>query len=119
MIAPVYEQNATGRTLYFPEPMKLIRFRKGEVREEEVYEKGYSYVEMPLGDVCVFLKENRILLLSDGGESIAEVNFDHPHIHCFGNHIKPYEYYTDDGESRKCDFDRLIRVISCNMPTAG
>lgn len=119
MIAPVYEQNAIGRTVYFPEPMKLIRFHKGEVREEEVYAKGYSYVEMPLGDVCVFLKENRILLLSDGGESIAEVNFDHPHIHCFGNHIKPYEYYTDDGESRKCDFDRLIRVISCNMPTAG
>lgn len=119
MIAPVYEQNAIGRTVYFPEPMKLIRFRKGEVREEEVYAKGYSYVEMPLGDVCVFLKENRILLLSDGGQSIAEVNFDHPQIHCFGGHIKPYEYYTDDGESRKCDFDRLIRVISCNMPTAG
>ena len=111
MIAPVYEQNAVGRTVYFPEPMKLIRFRGGEVREEAVYPVGYSFVEMPLGDVCVFLKENRILPLADGGENIAEVDFDHLQLHFFGEHVKPYEYYTDDGESRACDPDRFIRVI--------
>ena len=66
MIAPVYEQNAVGRTVYFPEPMKLLRFRGGEIQEEGVYPKGFAYVEMPLGDVCVFLKENRILPLSKG-----------------------------------------------------
>ena len=111
MIAPVYEQNAVGRTVYFPEPMKLIRFRGGEVREEAVYPAGYSFVEMPLGDVCVFLKENRILPLADGGENIAEVDFDHLQLHFFGEHVKPYEYYTDDGESKEYDPDRFIRVI--------
>lgn len=111
MIAPVYEQNAVGRCVYFPEPMKLIRFHQGKVQEEEVYTKGYSYVEMPLGDVCVFLKENRILPLSDGGENIAAVDFDHLQLHFFGDCVKPYEYYTDDGESRDCDLDRSIRMI--------
>lgn len=53
MIAPVHEQNAAGRTVYLPEPMKLLRFRGGQVWEEAVCPKGHAYVEMPLGDVCV------------------------------------------------------------------
>jgi hypothetical protein len=32
MIAPVYVQNATGRIVYVPEKMKLVRFSKGEVK---------------------------------------------------------------------------------------
>lgn len=111
MIAPVYEQNAVGRNVYFPEPMKLIRFHGGEVREEGVYPMGYSFVEMPLGDVCLFLKENRILPLADGGETVAEVDFDHLQLHFFGDHVKPYEYYTDDGESRVCELTGNIRTL--------
>ncbi|MDE7197871.1 MAG: alpha-glucosidase, partial [Lachnospiraceae bacterium] len=107
MIAPVYEQNAAGRTVYFPEPMKLIRFHKGKVLEETVYPKGVSYVEMPLGDVCVFLRENRILPLSDGGENITEVDFTGLKLYHFGENVSPYEYYRDDGESRECGLSNL------------
>lgn len=110
MIAPVYEQNAAGRTVYFPEPMKLIRFRKGEVREEEIYQKGSSYIEMPLGDVCVFLRENRILPLADGGENITEVDFTQLTLYYFGEKVRPYEYYGDDGESRKYDLSSLSQL---------
>lgn len=103
MIAPVYEQNAAGRTVYLPEPMKLLRFSGGQVLEEAVYPKGHAYVEMPLGDVCVFLRENYILPLSGGGEHMAEVDFSNPQLYYFGEHVRPYDYYTDDGESRKCE----------------
>lgn len=102
MIAPVYEQNAVGRVVYFPETMKLIRFRNGEVREEEIYRKGFSYIEMPLGDVCVFLRENRILPLSGGGENVTEVDFTGLELYYFGENVNSYEYYRDDGESREC-----------------
>lgn len=100
MIAPVYEQNVTGRIVYLPEPMKLLRFSGGQVLEEAVYQKGHVWVEMPLGDVCVFLRKNRILPLSAGGEHVGEVDFENLRLYCFGENVKPYDYYTDDGESR-------------------
>ncbi len=103
MIAPVYEQNAVGRMVYLPETMKLLRFRGGQVLEEAVYQKGHVWVEMPLGDVCVFLKKNRILPLSEGGEHVAEVDFENLKLYSFGEDVKPYDYYTDDGESRACE----------------
>ena len=112
MIAPVYEQNAVGRVVYFPEPMKLIRFRAGQVLEEEVYPKGFAYVEMPLGDVCVFLKENRILPLSKGGQNVGEVDFADLKLYCFGEHVQPYAYYMDDGESREYDLESRSRVLT-------
>lgn len=107
MIAPVYEQNAEGRTVYFPEPMKLIRFHGGEVYEEAVYREGFSHIEMPLGDVCVFLRENRILPLSGGGENVAEVDFTKLRLYSFGENVNPYEYYRDDGESRECGLSHI------------
>ena len=112
MIAPVYEQNAVGRVVYFPELMKLIRFRAGQVLEEEVYPKGFAYVEMPLGDVCVFLKENRILPLSKGGQNVGEVDFADLKLYCFGEHVQPYAYYMDDGESREYDLESRSRVLT-------
>lgn len=97
MIAPVYEQNAVGRTVYCPERMKLIRFTGGRVLEEDVFEKGFHYVKMPLGDVCVFLRENRVLPLSSGGMNVRKVDYEDLRLYGFGDRIKEYEYYTDDG----------------------
>ncbi len=111
MIAPVYEQNVVGRTVYIPEPMKLIRFHAGQVQEEEIYQKGFVYVEMPLGDVCVFLKENRILPLSKGGESVEEVDFEDLKLYCFGENVQPYAYYMDDGVSKRCSLESGIRIL--------
>ena len=53
MVAPVCEQNVTGRVVYFPERMKQLIFKNGIVEEGKVYEKGFSYVEMPMGTVHV------------------------------------------------------------------
>lgn len=111
MIAPVYEQNAIGRTVYFPEPMKLIRFHKREVYEEKVYSKGYFFIEMPLGDVCVFLRENHILPLSEAGENITDLDFNNLQLYYFGENIKSYEYYIDDGESKNYDLNGNIRIL--------
>lgn len=72
MIAPVYEQNSLGRTVYFPEPMKLIRFHAGEPLEEKVYPQGHFFIEMPLGDVCVF-SERIIFFPSQKAERISQM----------------------------------------------
>src|SRR5699024_4377338 len=51
MLAPVYEQNASGRYVYLPETMKQLRFRMDGTIEETVLEAGSHYVEIPLSDV--------------------------------------------------------------------
>lgn len=45
MIAPVYEQNAVGRTVYLPEEMKLLRFHGQEVTEQRVLPAGHHFLE--------------------------------------------------------------------------
>ena len=68
MIAPVCEQNVTGRVVYFPERMKQLIFKNGIVEEGKVYEKGFSYVEMPMGTVHVFLREGYLFPVARGGK---------------------------------------------------
>ena len=55
MIAPVVNQNVSGRVVYFPEPMKEIRFENMQRIEGPVYDKGYHYIELPLGVVNYFV----------------------------------------------------------------
>lgn len=106
MLAPVYQQNAVGRNVYMPERMKLLRFHRGEIIFEQIYERGYHYVEMPLGDVCVFLRENHILPLSSGGENVEEVDRENLEMYAFGRDIQSYEYYMDDGVTKEYDLKK-------------
>ena len=103
MVAPIYEQNAIGRTVYFPETMKMIRFREGKVTEEQVYEKGHHYIKMPLGDICVFIRDGRILPLAEGGEYVDAVNTDNLKLYSCGENAVPYALYDDDGNTKEYD----------------
>ncbi|MDD7460298.1 MAG: glycoside hydrolase family 31 protein [Treponema sp.] len=76
MIAPVYEQNATGRHVYLPEEMKLIRFKGTEIAEEKIMEKGHGYIHVALDEVCIFLRKNKKLPLAKEAASIEDVDFD-------------------------------------------
>ena len=78
MVAPVCEQNVTGRVVYFPERMKQLIFKNGIVEEGKVYEKGFSYVEMPMGTVHVFLREGYLFPAAKGGKCVEDVDFEEP-----------------------------------------
>ena len=111
MVAPVYTQNVTGRVVYFPERMKELVFEEGKLTEGKIFEKGFSYVEMPIGTVHVFLREGYLLPVSKGGKCVEEVDFADPELHSFGDEIRPYEYYSDDGETTDYGKETHIRVI--------
>lgn len=55
MIAPIYTQNAHGRTVYLPEPMKLLRLRSSCDYDEEVLPAGRHYLACELDEVLLFL----------------------------------------------------------------
>ncbi|MCR5640666.1 MAG: alpha-glucosidase [Lachnospiraceae bacterium] len=76
MIAPIYEQNAVGRVVYLPEEMTLLRFRGAELVEQTPLPAGHHYVEMPLGDVCMFLRDGHQLQLARIVDSVADLDWD-------------------------------------------
>ena len=101
MIAPVYTQNASGRNVYFPEEMKMLRLGAEEDLEGQVIEKGYHYIDMPLDTIVFFLRKGHMLVTSGGGMNVDEVNMDPGDLHIvsFAEEPLTYRYYHDDGVS--------------------
>lgn len=115
MIAPVYEQNAEGRYVYLPEKMKMVRFKKGGIMEEEVLEAGHHYVEVGLTDVVVFVRPNHLIPMSTGGQCVADVDFENLQYLSFveeGEAI--YEYYHDNGYEKDYENPEHITLIRMN-----
>ena len=112
MIAPVYEQNADGRYVYFPEDMQEISFENQEVKKGQIFTKGVHYVEMKLGSVHVFLRENHMLPLSHGGSYVTEVDFEHLELYAYGTKVHPYEYYNDNGEIKDICEEKCISILT-------
>lgn len=97
MIAPVYNQNAKGRYVYLPEEMAMLRFRGVDDYDTEILPAGHHYVEAGLFEMLVFVRPNKILVLTDGGEYTDEVDCDHVKALAFVKTKAEYVWYEDDG----------------------
>ena len=112
MIAPVYEQNAEGRYVYLPEKMKMVRFKKGGITEEEILEAGHHYVEVGLTDVVVFVRPNHLIPMSTGGQCVADVDFENLQYLSFVEEGEAvYEYYHDNGYEKDYENPEHITII--------
>ena len=100
MLAPIYTQNATGRYVYLPEDMKLIRFRSFDDYDEEIIEKGDHYIEAELDEILVFVRKGHVLPLAEPSKGMGDVTKDDLSYICFEAEPSSYELYTDDGISR-------------------
>ncbi|WP_026518728.1 glycoside hydrolase family 31 protein [Butyrivibrio sp. FCS006] len=101
MIAPVYTQNATGRYVYLPENMKLIRFRAFDDYDEEALGAGDHYVKADLNEILVFIRKGHVLPLAEPSKGM-ECNLNNAELKyiCYDSDAASYELYTDDGVSR-------------------
>ena len=97
MIAPVYNQNAKGRYVYLPEEMAMLRFRGVDDYDTEILPAGHHYVEAGLFEMLVFVRPDKILVLTDGGEYTDEVDCDHVKALVFVKTKAEYVWYEDDG----------------------
>lgn len=97
MIAPVYNQNAKGRYVYLPEEMAMLRFRGVDDYDTEILPAGHHYVEAGLFEMLVFVRPDKILVLTDGGEYADEVDCDHVKAMAFVKTKAEYVWYEDDG----------------------
>lgn len=97
MIAPVYNQNAKGRYVYLPEEMAMLCFRGVDDYDTEILPAGHHYVEAGLFEMLVFVRPDKILVLTDGGEYADEVDCDHVKALAFVKTKAEYVWYEDDG----------------------
>lgn len=105
MIAPIYEQNALGRYVYLPEPMKLYRFRSINDYDVVYLGKGHHYVNCSLEEVLIFLRPDSIVPCTFFEEGEIPYNTDKMleksglTLLCNISAGATYTLYRDDGEN--------------------
>ncbi|MDE7323213.1 MAG: alpha-glucosidase [Lachnospiraceae bacterium] len=76
MITPVYTQNVSGRTVYLPEEMKLLKFMPDGSIYEEVLGRGTHYIEVALNEVPLFIRKGKCIAVVDAAENVDAIDMD-------------------------------------------
>ena len=99
MAAPVYVQNAHGRHVYLPEPMKLLRLRAVDDYDEEILPAGHHYIRCALDEMLLFLRPGHIVPVAQPANNTAELDDSSLTLWSFLPDGKSAEYrmYRDDG----------------------
>lgn len=111
MIAPVYTQNATGRYVYLPEKMKLVRMKSMNDVKTEVLEKGHYYVDVALDEVVFFIRPEKIVPYTIGGQFLEEAEKQELKTLHFVTGKAEYELYEDDGYEKDYENPKHYRTI--------
>ena len=99
MAAPVYIQNAHGRHVYLPEPMKLLRLRAVDDYDEEILPAGHHYIRCALDEVLLFLRPGHIIPVAQPANSTSELDDASLTLWSFlpDGESAEYRMYRDDG----------------------
>ncbi|MBQ6152920.1 MAG: alpha-glucosidase [Ruminococcus sp.] len=106
MIAPVYTQNVSGRVVYLPEDMTMVRMHNGNISIGEL-KQGHHYIPIPLCDVVFFIRKGYAIPLCDPSDCTEKL--DYATIRLIGTGDS-YELYRDDGVSLKASLDNTVNL---------
>ena len=99
MAAPVYVQNAHGRHVYLPEPMKLLRLRAVDDYDEEILPAGHHYIRCALDEVLLFLRPGHIVPVAQPANNTSKLDDASLTLWSFlpDGESAEYRMYRDDG----------------------
>ena len=99
MAAPVYVQNAHGRHVYLPEPMKLLRLRAVDDYDEEILPAGHHYIRCALDEMLLFIRPGHIIPVAQPANNTAELDDAILTLWSFlpNGESAEYRMYRDDG----------------------
>lgn len=99
MAAPVYVQNAHGRHVYLPEPMKLLRLRAVDDYDEDILPAGHHYIRCALDEVLLFLRPGHIIPVAQPANNTSELDDTSLTLWSFlpDGESAEYRMYRDDG----------------------
>ena len=114
MCAPVYTQNAHGRHVYLPEPMKLLRLRAVDDYDEEMLPAGHHYLRCALDEVLLFLRPGRIVPVAvTPADNTSELDAEELTFwSCLPEgQTGHYRMYSDDGTTTDYDAPEHWRTL--------
>lgn len=91
MLAPVYEQNATGRYVYLPEEMMFVKFLINGKISRQILEKGNHYVDIALNEVAVFVRRGKAVPIVDVAECVDDIDMNT--LQMIGYEAAEYEFF--------------------------
>lgn len=99
MAAPVYVQNAHGRHVYLPKPMKLLRLRAVDDYDEEILPAGHHYIRCALDEMLLFIRPGHIIPVAQPANNTAELDDASLTLWSFlpNGESAEYRMYRDDG----------------------
>lgn len=98
MIAPVLEQNKTGRTVYLPEEMMEVHIKKNNITETRILDAGWQYVHYPLDEIVFFIRKDKAIPITNRyAKRVSEI--DDQDLCLIGWEGAKYTLISDDGIS--------------------
>ncbi len=115
MAAPVYVQNAHGRHVYLPEPMKLLRLRAVDDYDEEILPAGHHYIRCALDEMLLFIRPGHIIPVAQPANNTAELDDASLTLWSFlpNGESAEYRMYRDDGvttEYEKKEYWKTLHI---------
>ena len=114
MCAPVYTQNAHGRHVYLPEPMKLLRLRAVDDYDEEMLPAGHHYLRCALDEVLLFIRPGCIVPVAvKSADNTSELDAEELTFwSCLPEgQTGRYRMYSDDGTTTDYDAPEHWRTL--------
>ena len=113
MAAPVYVQNAHGRHVYLPEPMKLLRLRAVDDYDEEILPAGHHYIRCALDEMLLFLRPGHTVPVAQPAANTSLLDDTALTFWRFAPDglPVPYRMYTDDGVTTDTDKPDHWRIV--------
>lgn len=114
MLAPVYEQNSEGRSVYLPEKMilwKATSFEKLNEAQFELLEKGYHFVDVSLSEIPLYLKPGKLLVMTKPENRVSALDETNLVVLGFVPNQADYILYNDDGLTKVYELDDSFKTI--------
>lgn len=111
MIAPVYQQNATGRYVYLPEKMRMLRLKSLVKIDSVELQAGHHYIDVALDEVILFIRPGKILPMAESALTVKQVEESILTLYCCGEESSSYELYQDDGFTTEFTLEGRTRTI--------
>lgn len=99
MIAPIYEENSTGRHVWLPEEQLLCIFKSWKDRRCQLHSRGHAYINVELEETPLFIRKNKMLVLGKPAPNVESLCHEELWVIAFVDDRAAYIYYDDDGKT--------------------
>ena len=115
MLAPVYQQNATGRYVYLPEDMLCVTTSGPEDFRCQKMTAGHHYVPVAEEELIFFVRKGHLLPLAEAAKNVEELDASRLHVIAYPADTCCYTLYDDDGYGKDYEDPSHLSAIDVTV----